>query len=58
MAKHLKVWLAYNEILEQAKGVPILSCKIRHGQENNGMASRTRLWHSCDKRTVIEAVHA
>ena len=22
-------------------GVPILSCKIWHGQENNGMASRT-----------------
>ena len=71
-ASALLATLSYvTKILERCQkwnGVPILSCKIWHGEENNGMASRLqalgqddeRLWHchTCDKRTVIEAVHA
>ena len=49
------VGIPVTKILERGQkwnGVPILSCKIWHGQENNGMASMQddeRLWHSCDK---------
>ena len=38
-------------------GVPIFPCKIRHGQENNGMMSD---WHwplLLLARTMIEAAH-
>ena len=44
------------EPCQKWNGVPILSCKIWHGQENNTMSDCGI--YSCDKRTVIEGVHA